>query len=128
MNTSREPSRALTDMDVANRLFSADRARPDPGNRSSPTAETDLRQQVQEREALLADPKQLLADFHRQLSGDERKPLPELERFPTHFYEDGIESLTQTLRLRQHLAMECWLGNRDVTMIDLILNGLHRTG
>ena len=36
---------------------------------------------------------------------------------------DGIESLTNTLMLRQHLAMECWLGNRNVTMMDLILDG-----
>ena len=81
-----------------------------------------------EREALLADPEQMMADFHRQYSGGERKQLPELERLPTNFYEDGIESLTHTLRLRQHLAMEHWTGNHDVTMFDLIRAGCQPAG
>ena len=113
----------ITDMDVANRLFSADECDLTPETLFA-TTETDFRRQVEEREALLANPEQMLADFHRQFSGEERKPLPELERFPTHFYEDGIGLLTQVLRLRQRLAMEFWLGNRDVTMIDLIRNSL----
>ena len=104
----------ITDMDVANRLFAADQRDLTPEILFA-TTETDFRQQVEVREALLANPEQMMADFQRQLSGAERRKLPELERLPTNFYEDGIESLTQVLRLRQHLAMECWLGNRDVT-------------
>jgi len=113
----------ITDMDVANRLFSADECDLTPEAVFAAAAETDLRQQVEEREALLANPEQMMADFHQQISGGERKKLPELERLPTNFYEDGIELLTQTLSLRQHLAMQSWLGNRDVTMMDVILEG-----
>jgi hypothetical protein len=112
----------ITDLDVANRLFSVDN-RDLSSETVFETAEAELCRQVEEREAFLADPQQVMADFHRQFSGEERKPLPELERFPTHFYEDGIESLSQTVKLRQHLAMESWLGDRDVTMMDLILKG-----
>ena len=95
----------ITDMDVANRLFSADERDLTPETLFE-SAETDLRQQAIKRKDLLANPKQMMADFLQQVSGGEGKQLPEFERLPTNFYEDGIESLTYTLRLRQHLAME----------------------
>jgi hypothetical protein len=40
-----------------------------------------------------------------------RKPLPEIEKFPVHFYEDGIGPLEAALRMREIIALEHWKGN-----------------
>ena len=105
----------LTDMDVANRLFSVDGLHVE-FEALFAAAEGDLRRQAIEIEHLLANPMQMMTEFLLK----KRKQLPELERLPTHFYEDGIQSLTTTLSLRQSLAMEHWRGNHDVTLFDLI--------
>ena len=47
-----------------------------------------------------------------------RKPLPEIEKFPVHFYEDGIGSLEAILRVRQLIAFEHWKGNIDYSFHD----------
>jgi hypothetical protein len=36
--------------------------------------------------------------------------LPDVEKFPVHFYADGITSLENALRLRQIVAFEHWRG------------------
>lgn len=43
-----------------------------------------------------------------------------IEKFPTHFYEDGINSVKLTLRLRQRLAHEHMLGNTSLNMHQLL--------
>jgi hypothetical protein len=113
----------ITDIDVANRLFSADERDLTPEALFA-AAEADLRQQTVERNNLLASPERMMADFSRQWSGGKPEQLPELERLATNFYEDGIESLTHTLRLRQYLALEHWAGNHDVTLFDVIQQGV----
>lgn len=45
---------------------------------------------------------------------------PEIEKFPAHYYEDGIESLNLTLRQRQFVALEHWKGNTNYTAMDAI--------
>jgi hypothetical protein len=112
----------ITDMDVASRLFSADERDLTPETLFA-ASDIDLQKQVEGLKALLADPEQMWAEFSRHVSRVARKKLPELERLPTYFYEDGIKLLTQVLRLRQHLAMEHWMGNHDLTMYDLIREG-----
>ena len=49
-----------------------------------------------------------------------KQPLPEIERFPVHYYEEGIDGFTAALRLRQIVAMQHWLGNAEYTMLDAI--------
>ena len=49
-----------------------------------------------------------------------QKPMPEMERFPIHYYEDGIGPLTTSLTIRQIIAMEHWKGNTDYTWADYI--------
>jgi hypothetical protein len=46
--------------------------------------------------------------------------LPEIERFPIHFYEDGIDGFAMTLRYRQTVALQHWLGNTEYTLMDAI--------
>ena len=49
-----------------------------------------------------------------------KKPLPDVEKFPVHFYDDGITSLENALRLRQIVAFEHWQGHTDYTLGDII--------
>jgi hypothetical protein len=49
-----------------------------------------------------------------------REPLPEVEKFPVHFYEDGIQSFETALRMRQIVALEHWQGNTSFTFGDMI--------
>ena len=49
-----------------------------------------------------------------------KKALPEIEKFPVHFYEEGIDSIKTTLRMRQIMASQHWKGNTDYTLFDVI--------
>jgi hypothetical protein len=49
-----------------------------------------------------------------------REPLPEIEKFPVHFYEDGIDSLKTALRMREIIALEHWKGNVGYTFYDVL--------
>ena len=51
---------------------------------------------------------------------DTDKRAPEVEKFPVHFYEDGIGSLKTTLRIIQIMAFQHWKGNTDYTLLDVI--------
>ncbi|KPK75131.1 MAG: hypothetical protein AMJ79_12475 [Phycisphaerae bacterium SM23_30] len=46
--------------------------------------------------------------------------LPEIEKFPVYFYEEGISSLETALRIRQVLAFEHWKGITDYTLYDVL--------
>ena len=46
--------------------------------------------------------------------------LPNVERFPTNYYEDGIKSLEMVLRTREIVSFEHWKGNKDFTLFDVI--------
>lgn len=49
-----------------------------------------------------------------------KKPLPEVEKFPTHYYEDGIGHFETMCRLRQAIATQHFLGRKDFTFYDLM--------
>jgi hypothetical protein len=49
-----------------------------------------------------------------------RQKLPEIEKFPVHFYEEGITPLERLLKIRQIVAVEHWKGNKDFTIADLM--------
>ncbi|ETX08835.1 MAG: hypothetical protein ETSY2_03130 [Candidatus Entotheonella gemina] len=49
-----------------------------------------------------------------------REPLPDVEKFPVHFYEDGIKSFETALKLRQMVAFEHWQGNTEFTFGDIM--------
>jgi hypothetical protein len=46
--------------------------------------------------------------------------LPEVERFPVNYYEDGIKLLEASLRMRETVSLEHWKGNKDFTLFDVI--------
>lgn len=46
----------------------------------------------------------------------------EVEKFPIHFYEDGIESLKASFILRQTIAMQRWNGDTNYSFKDVFKN------
>jgi hypothetical protein len=49
-----------------------------------------------------------------------REPLPDVEKFPVHFYEEGMQSFETALKLRQIVAFEHWQGNTSFTFGDMM--------
>ncbi len=49
----------------------------------------------------------------------------EVEKFPTHFYEDGIKSLKASFILRRIIAMERWCGNITYSYKDALSRLMH---
>ncbi len=54
------------------------------------------------------------------IEGRARAGLPEVERFPVSYYEEGIKSLETALRMRDRVAVEHWKGNKDATLLDVM--------
>jgi hypothetical protein len=68
----------------------------------------------------IQDPGQRMAMAFAMMEQPSHERLPDIEKFPVHFYEDGITSLDHALRLRQIVAFEHWQGHTDSTLGDLI--------
>lgn len=56
----------------------------------------------------------------KHMENNSKRPLPEVERFPIHFYEEGITGLEGALRMRETIAFQHWEGNKDYTFHDLM--------
>ncbi len=54
------------------------------------------------------------------LESDMKQPLPLVEKFPTNFYEDGINQLELTFAFRTKLAIEHVKGNKNYSMLDIM--------
>jgi len=68
----------------------------------------------------IPDPRQRMAMAFAMMEQQSKEPLPDVEKLPVHFYEDGITSLENALRLRQIVAFEHWQGHTDYTLGDII--------
>ncbi len=49
-----------------------------------------------------------------------KKPFPAVERFPTHFYEDGLTGLEGSLKCRETIAQKHFMGDTDYSFDDLL--------
>ena len=117
----------LEDAEVVNRLFPATKANlnlsPDAlfdaqiGTGIDPEA---LVQRLAEKTAGVRDPGEKFQIVLGDLQSRAKEPLPEIERFPVNYAEDGIDGFTLALRLRQMVAMQHWLGNPEYTLGDAI--------
>ena len=117
----------LEDAEVVNRLFPATGANlkltPDAlfdaqlGTGVDPEA---LVQRLAEKTAHTQDPEEKIKIVLEDLESRAKEPLPEIERFPVHYAEDGIDGFAMALRLRQIVAMQHWLGNPGYTLGDAI--------
>jgi len=117
----------LEDAEVVNRLFPATKANlkltpealfdPQIGTGIDPDA---LVQRLAEKTADARDPEEKITIMLEDLESRAKEPLPEIERFPVHYAEDGIENFKLALRLRQMVAMQHWLGHPEYTLGDAI--------
>ncbi|MBV8488707.1 MAG: hypothetical protein JO161_10555 [Planctomycetaceae bacterium] len=118
---------ALEEAEVVNRLFPATEANlkltPDAlfdaqiGTGVDPDA---LVQRLAEKTAGVRDPEEKFQIVLEELQSRAKEPLPEIERFPVHYAEDGIAGFRLALRLRQMVAMQHWLGHPEYTLGDAI--------
>jgi hypothetical protein len=68
----------------------------------------------------IQDPQQRMDMAFALIAQPAHAPLPEVEKFPVHFYTDGILSLENALRLRQIVAFEHWRGHTQCTLGEVI--------
>jgi hypothetical protein len=117
----------LEDAEVVNRLFPATKANlkltpdalfdPQIGTGIDPE---ELVRRLAEKTADVRDLEERMNIVMEDLESRAREPLPEIERFPVHYAEDGIAGFELALRLRQLVAMQHWLGNPGYTLGDAI--------
>ncbi len=115
----------VTEAEVVNRLFSGENRTLTPDRLFDRQASTfiDPLAAVQRFNDLIAgiqDPQERLKVVMEDMESGLKQPLPEIERFPIHFYEDGIDGFAMTLRARQLVALQHWLGNTVYTLMDAI--------
>ncbi|HLB32909.1 MAG TPA: SEC-C domain-containing protein [Chthoniobacterales bacterium] len=65
----------------------------------------------------MEEKQKLLMDFVGEAAADKPRLI---EKFPAHFYEDGIDSVKSKLKLKQSLAYEHLNGNTSLNMFQLI--------
>ena len=117
----------LEEAEVVNRLFPATEA----NQRLTPDALFDSRvgtgldpealvQRLAEKTAGARNPAEKTRIALEDLQSRTKQPLPEIERFPVHYAEDGIGGFEVALQLRQMVAMQHWLGNPEYTLGDAI--------
>ena len=68
----------------------------------------------------IPDPGQRMDRAFTLMEQQSHERLPEVEKFPVHFYTDGITSLENALRLRQIVAFEHWRGHTACTLGEVI--------
>ena len=106
----------VTEAEVVNRLFSAENRtlKPDSHFDHQPSTFINPQDAVERIRSLTAgirNPLRKLKVVMDDMEANAKQPLPEIERFPVHYYEDGIQGFATALRFRQIVALEHWLGN-----------------
>src|SRR5262249_36774403 len=79
-----------------------------------------LVQRLAEKTAHIQDPDERITIALEDLQARAREPLPEIERFPVHYAEDGIDGFAMALRRGEVVAMQHWLGHPESTRGDAI--------
>ena len=116
----------VTEAEVANKLFSAvesPKLTPDSifdRQVSSPAVAEGEMQQVAALIAQVPDPLEKLRIAREQMQSKAQLPLPEIERIPINYYEDGITGFTAALTIRKVIAMHHWLGDTKYSLLDVI--------
>ena len=117
----------LEDAEVVNRLFPGTKTNLQLSpevlfDRQISTSEDPevLIRQLTEKTANVGDQEERIRIVLEDLKSRSKQPLPEIERLPIHFAEDGIGGFKLALQLRQMVAMQHWLGNPMYTLDDAI--------
>jgi hypothetical protein len=115
----------LSEAEIVNRLFSTEDSHVTPDQifdrqaSIAPDPDAAVKGMI-ELTAHLADPQEKLRIAAEYMEAQAKQPLPEIERVPIHFYEEGIQSFTTSSKLRQIVAMQHWLGNTGYSMFDIL--------
>ena len=83
-------------------------------------------QESHEIAAQYEDKEERLEALFQRTQDNAKKPLPKVEKFPAHYYEDGINSFNTTCSMRQIIAMQHYLGNKDFSFYDLTQELVHK--
>lgn len=79
-----------------------------------------LVQRLVEKTAGIRDPEEKLQVALDDLHSQAKEPLPEIERLPVHYAEDGIGGFKLALHLRQMVAIQHWQGHPEYSLGDAI--------
>ena len=115
----------LTEAEVVNSLFPAENRSLTPASHFDHQPSTfvepnDVLERARHLTAGISDPLKRLEVVMKDLDSMAKRSLPEIERIPVHYYEDGIAGFAMALRTRQLVALQHWLGNTQFTMVDAI--------
>ena len=115
----------VTEAEVANKLYSTDNPQLTPADlfdhqiSTSRDPEAEIKR-IAELVAKGRGPAAKLTIALKAIRSAAEETLPEIERIPVHYYEDGIQGFDFALRLRQIIAMQHWSGNSTYTLSDAI--------
>jgi hypothetical protein len=115
----------VTEAEVVNKLFPTDDPTLTPDRlfdhqQSTSRDPKALVRRITELADRIEDPQAGVQAAMEEMQAGARQPLPEIERLPIHYYEDGIHGFELALRVRQIVALQHWLGNSGYTLQDAI--------
>jgi hypothetical protein len=116
----------VTEAEVVNKLFSATgnmALTPDSifdQQRSTRLDPDAAMQRIAGLVAHVQDPQERLRLALEEMQSGAKQPLPEIERFPVHYYEEGIQGFENVLKMRQIVALQHWLGHTEYSLFDAI--------
>ena len=116
----------VTEAEVVNKLFPAtgnEKLTPDgifDQQRSTLVDPEATVRRIKELVADVPDPVERLRIALEDMEAGAKTPLPEIERLPVHYYEDGMGGFEMSLKMRQMVAGQHWLGNSGYSMFDAI--------
>ncbi len=119
----------VTSLRIVNKLFESTEEKAQELLQQPPDSFFDCDNIARPGEALIAGIEQLKKEKDPEIRRQEallwigqhvQAPLAEVEEMPIHFYEDGIEQLKTSLKLRQLELMEHWQGNKDANMFNIM--------
>ena len=115
----------VTEAEVANKLYSLDNPQLSPADLFDHHVSTsrDPEAELKRLAELVANGRDVGAKLDialKAIQSAAEETLPEIERIPVHFYEDGIQGFELALRIRQIIAMQHWSGNSAYTLSDAV--------
>lgn len=72
------------------------------------------------------DKNERLQAIMQKTQDDSKKPLPKVEKFPVHFYEEGIKHFSMSCQMRQAIAIKHYEGNVNYSFYDLTQEFLNK--
>lgn len=116
----------VTDIEVLNKIFDSYDGKPprhedyfdkEPIKIRDPEATIN---ELNNITSSIKNPAEKIRVAFTHMENSAKEPLPEVERFPIHFYEDGMTGLEGSLTMREVIALQHWRGNKDYTFFDLM--------